>query len=113
MEFVFRLAFAGFRRVRAVRFQDRHAIAGHAVFAPHIDFVAFRETDLERSVSLDRPNCAERICPSTDYRRLPTLLKHRAACDQRETHDSQTEGNLFVHGRDAVDLAFQFQAHLY
>lgn len=59
MEFVFRLALAGLRRVRAMRFQDRHGVAGYRVFAPNVNMMTFAQTHLKITVSFDRPDRAE------------------------------------------------------
>ena len=58
---------------------NRHRIAGHGVFAPDVDLAIFVKIDLERAVSFDRPNGAERVRPSPDHRRLACFLEHRAA----------------------------------
>jgi hypothetical protein len=55
--------------------------------------------DIERAVSLDRPNGADRVCPRPDQGGLPPLLKHGASPEQCESGcgHNDSERDLVLH----------------
>jgi len=105
-------AFAGLRRVRAMRLLNIQGIASCRVFSPNINSMALGKTDLEGSVRFDRPYRSERVRPGADQRRLTALLKHRASREQGNADNDQSKRDLFVHDVDAVQINSPFQERI-
>ncbi len=64
-------------------------IALHSVGPPSITSSMMLKIDIECAVGLDRPNCAERIRPSSDQCGLSALLEHGASPKKRDRRDSE------------------------
>ena len=98
--------------MQAVRFLNVHRVVGRGVFAPNIDMMPLAQADLKRSVRFDRPNRAERVRPGSNQCRFALFLEHRATRKHRETDDNQSQGDLLLHGIDAVQIAACFQERM-
>ena len=60
------------------RFLNRNGIRGDRVGAPDIAFAIMISINIERAVSLERPDSAERVCPNTDQRSSTSLWRSSA-----------------------------------
>src|SRR5437588_12665311 len=71
----------------------------HSVGSPSITSSMMLKIDVECAVGFDRPNCAERIRPSSDQCGLSAFLEHGASGKQRESSCSHndTERDLVLH----------------
>jgi len=65
-------------RIHSPRALKSDRIAGNGVRAPRIPLAVMPKIDIERPVGSDHPDRAERIRPSSDQCRLPSLWVSRA-----------------------------------
>src|ERR1700719_3306122 len=99
LEFINTRTFATFR-FHAASALERGLVALHSVGSPSITSSMMLKIDIEGAVGLDRPNCAERIRPSSDQCGLSALLEHGASGKQRESScgHNDSERDLVLHG---------------
>ena len=88
-------AFAAFRSFTA-RLLDCDSVTGDCVGSPN---VPLRINDVERTVSLERPDGSERVCPRADKRSRRSGRISRASIQEQEknTSESNSESGSYFH----------------